>query len=263
MHDSGKRQEFSTGAVRDTAEGKSRPDLISPIFEYRLGQWLRLGAAPKSEGGKDYGEHNWEKGIPISRYMASLKRHYIAIQEGRTDEDHECGMAFNIMAIIHTREMIRRGVLPEELDDLPNYRVPTFEHQDAEEQTKPMVGQPIKLKTYSPPAPLRVYVAGPYSAATKQKRDLNLQKAEYIGRSIMLLGHDVHVPHAATNFLHGEFSHERFMRLDLGIVAQWANSLYYIGSSPGADRELALAKMMGLRIFTDLHEVPVWLEVSP
>lgn len=41
MHDSGKREEFCTGAVRDASKGKPRPDLISPFFEERLGHWLR------------------------------------------------------------------------------------------------------------------------------------------------------------------------------------------------------------------------------
>jgi hypothetical protein len=40
MNDSGKRQQFSTGAVRDSNEGKPRPELISPIAEERLAAWL-------------------------------------------------------------------------------------------------------------------------------------------------------------------------------------------------------------------------------
>ncbi|MCL2744431.1 MAG: DUF5664 domain-containing protein [Planctomycetaceae bacterium] len=74
MQDSGKREEFATGAVRDAAEGKSRVDLISPFAMERLGEWLRQGA-------EKYASRNWEKGIPISRMVASLYRHLLKFQQ--------------------------------------------------------------------------------------------------------------------------------------------------------------------------------------
>lgn len=114
MKDSGKRQGFETGAVRDTAEGKPRLELISPIFLSRLGEWLAKGAAK-------YAARNWEKGIPTDRSMASLMRHTNDYREGKRDEDHLAAIACNIMFIIHTEEMVRRGVLPKELADVPSY----------------------------------------------------------------------------------------------------------------------------------------------
>jgi len=114
MQDSGERQEFTTGAVRDTAEDKPRPDLYSPFAEERVGNWLMLGA-------EKYEERNWEMGIPVSRCWASLSRHKMAYQQGKRDEDHLAAIIFNAMAIIHYEEMIKRGVLPEELDDMPRY----------------------------------------------------------------------------------------------------------------------------------------------
>ena len=115
MHDSGQRQSFSTGAVRDTATDKPRLDLISPFAEERLGELLRRGAVA-------YGERNWEKGIPNSRCFASLKRHVNKYQQGDHSEDNLAAIVFNAMAIIHNEEMIRRGALPKELDDMPNYQ---------------------------------------------------------------------------------------------------------------------------------------------
>ncbi len=114
MNDSGAREEFSTGSVRDTAEDKSRPDLVSPFALDRLGEWLRKGA-------KKYSERNWEKGMPISRVMASLCRHVLAYQEGRKDEDHMAAVMCNAMFVLHYEEMIARGVLPAELSDMPRY----------------------------------------------------------------------------------------------------------------------------------------------
>ena len=116
MTDSGKRQSFGKGmAIRDTADDKPRPDLISPFAEERQGHWLLMGA-------KKYAERNWEKGMPFSRCVASLKRHIMRFQQGKRDEDHLAAIMFNAMALIHYEEMIERGLLPTELNDMPNYQ---------------------------------------------------------------------------------------------------------------------------------------------
>ena len=94
MLDSGKRDEFKTGAVRDVQGDKARPDLISPFFLHRLGIWLAMGA-------RKYGERNWEKGIPSSRCYASLMRHLNQYARAERDEDHLAAAAFNLMALIH------------------------------------------------------------------------------------------------------------------------------------------------------------------
>ena len=101
--------------MRDTADDKPRPDLISPFAEERLGHWLRMGA-------RKYAERNWEKGMPYSRCVASLKRHVMKFQQGLNDEDHLAAIMFNSMAVIHYQEMIERGVLPPGLNDMPSYR---------------------------------------------------------------------------------------------------------------------------------------------
>jgi hypothetical protein len=124
MHDSGARQQFATGAVRDTAEGKPRPDLASPFAMMRLGHWLALGAAK-------YSERNWEQGMAICRCVASLERHTLAYKMRQEDEDHMAAVMCNAMFILHFEAMIQRGVLPPELDDRPLYvpdqKVATFE----------------------------------------------------------------------------------------------------------------------------------------
>jgi len=51
-------------------------------------------------------------------------------QQGDKSEDHLAAVMFNAMAIIHNEEMIRRGVLPAELDDMPNYLPPAGEPAD-------------------------------------------------------------------------------------------------------------------------------------
>lgn len=112
--DSGTRQSFDSGAVRDIQIGKGRFDLISPIAIRRL-------AGVYERGAVKYGDRNWEKGIPCSRLMDSALRHMFQFIEGLRDEDHLAQAAWNIIAIIHTEELVKRGLLPQELYNLPDY----------------------------------------------------------------------------------------------------------------------------------------------
>lgn len=114
MEDSGKRTTFQTGAVRDSADDKSRPDLISPFAQIRKGHWL-------AEGAKKYDERNWEKGMSFSRCIASIMRHLMQYMMGERNEDHLAAIAVNAEFLMHYEEMIEREVLPADLDDMPNY----------------------------------------------------------------------------------------------------------------------------------------------
>ena len=114
VKDSGERQEFDTGSVRDTRAGKGRYDLISPIALGRIARHYENGAAK-------YGDRNWEKGQPLSRYLDSALRHAYKYLEGHREEDHMAAAAWNLIAFIHTETMVVRGGLPAELADLPDY----------------------------------------------------------------------------------------------------------------------------------------------
>lgn len=114
VKDSGQRQEFNTGSVRDSRDGKGRFDLISPVALKRLAKHFE-------NGSKKYGDRNWEKGQPLTRYLDSLIRHAYCLLEGKKDEDHASAIAWNAMAYVHTEEMIKRGILSKELNDMPNY----------------------------------------------------------------------------------------------------------------------------------------------
>lgn len=111
VKDSGVREEFSTGSKRDTANGKGRYDLIPFFALHRL-------AVHYENGAKKYGDHNWRKGQPLSRYVSSALRHITKWAMGFRDEDHLSAAAWNIFSIIETEEMIARGRLPQELDDV-------------------------------------------------------------------------------------------------------------------------------------------------
>ena len=114
MLDSGKRRQFASGAVRDVDNDKPRPDLISPFFKERLGNWLAKGAIK-------YEPWNWAKGMPMSTVIASLERHIMKFQQGLIDEDHLAGIAANAMFLLDFDERIKRGLLSPEFNDLPQY----------------------------------------------------------------------------------------------------------------------------------------------
>ena len=136
--DSGKRVEFESGAVRDVSEGRGRCDLLplevisnlftgdtiisclakfqkthntlelykalngcAELFKDKADMCLEL-AIHFEEGCKKYGERNWEKGIPVERYIDSAIRHYLKYLRGDTDERHDRALVWNISCLIWT-----------------------------------------------------------------------------------------------------------------------------------------------------------------
>lgn len=91
--DSGKRDDFATGARRDTQEGKPRYHLIPVGPTRRIADLFTRGAVK-------YGENNWQKGMPFSRVMDSLLRHVHAYRAGDRTEDHLAAVAVNAMFLM-------------------------------------------------------------------------------------------------------------------------------------------------------------------
>lgn len=112
VKDSGKRESFGTGSVRDSREGKGRYDLIPTYPLARLARHYENGA-------RKYGDRNWERGQPVSRYFDSAVRHLFRFWAGDEDEDHLSAAAWNVFAIIHTLEAAKNKQVPATLDDRP------------------------------------------------------------------------------------------------------------------------------------------------
>lgn len=106
IKDSGERESFEGGAVRDTDDGKPRFDLIPPLAERRV-------AMHYGSGAKKYDEWNWSRGMPFSRFLASMKRHIAAFERGEEDEDHLAAVVFGANSIMHFQECGR-----DDLDDI-------------------------------------------------------------------------------------------------------------------------------------------------
>lgn len=139
IKDSGKREEFKSGAVRDSQEGRGRCDLLPLdclVGEYgedpvllSIYQFQRDNALESIEnaikffeadafeneetailelsihyqdGAAKYGDNNWQKGLPVSRYLSSAIRHYLKFRRGDQDEPHDRAVLWNLTAVIWT-----------------------------------------------------------------------------------------------------------------------------------------------------------------
>lgn len=117
LQDSGKREQFDSGMVRDTAEGKLRPDLAKdgPMFL----RWVRQ----LTQGAQKYSPRNWMQAVGQAEYeraLESVDRHYttwfmwvryglnIENPEQPTNEplaeDHAAAVFFNINLVEYIRE---------------------------------------------------------------------------------------------------------------------------------------------------------------
>ncbi len=141
LKDDGVRREYGTGAVRDTAEGKGRCDLLpldvvaaildTPVLDC-INDYVRTGdteqlncailrfidesdwgdlytamlevAKHYEDGARKYNDRNWEKGIPLHCYIDSGVRHYLKFKRGDTDEPHDRAVIWNILGAIWTHE---------------------------------------------------------------------------------------------------------------------------------------------------------------
>jgi len=107
--DSGRREEFKTGMVRDTQDDKPRYDLIDGAF---LKRWAELMA----RGAKKYGENNWRKAATedeLTRFKASAIRHLFQYLDGDSSEDHAVAVAFNLAGAEMVQEKMKVGeVMP-------------------------------------------------------------------------------------------------------------------------------------------------------
>lgn len=110
--DSGERQQWNTGSVRDVATGKGRFDLIPTEPLRRLAQLYERGAVK-------YGDRNWEKGQSLMRYIDSAMRHLNCLVGGEPLEDHAAAVVWNMFSFMYTKTKIEAELLPKELNDMP------------------------------------------------------------------------------------------------------------------------------------------------
>jgi hypothetical protein len=105
---------------------------------------------------------------------------------------------------------------------------------------------------------VRIYVAGPYTPSEagseevrEQERVANIARADEMARELLHLGHTPFVPHTMMRGWEDTkgVSREQAERVCFEWVGQ-CDALLYLGASPGADKERAVAVALKLPIFT-------------
>lgn len=109
VKDSGQRQRFESGMVRDTTEGKTDFSLCfdGPMFE-RLAVHLTKGA-------QKYEARNWMKAAgaeELARFRSSACRHFYQWLRGDIDEDHAAATVFNINGALYVQEQMSKERQP-------------------------------------------------------------------------------------------------------------------------------------------------------
>jgi len=113
---------------------------------------------------------------------------------------------------------------------------------------------------------MRLYIAGPYSppdgctlhdAARVAQRNTSL--AIDIGIQLMRKGHIVYIPHLS-HYIHlrvpNDMANFGWYEFDNSFIDHWAEALYYIAPSKGADAEKLRAGKLGLKVYTRIEDVP-------
>ena len=107
LKDSGQRQQFDSGMVRDTTTDKIDYSLAldGPMFE-RLAVHLTKGA-------QKYSKRNWMQAngqAELDRFRESAIRHFIQWLHGDTDEDHAAAVFFNVNGYEYVQDGTRKNV---------------------------------------------------------------------------------------------------------------------------------------------------------
>jgi len=102
--DSGEREHFDSGMVRDTETGKTD-------YTYTLtGPMLQRWAEHLQKGAVKYDRDNWTLAagrVELDRFERSAFRHLVQWLQGETDEDHAAAVFFNVNGAEYVREALR------------------------------------------------------------------------------------------------------------------------------------------------------------
>ena len=108
------KRTFDTGANRNSEEGKlDYEGFLSPLVLQRYAEYLN--SHRRLEDGTLRDSDNWQKGMPLSVYMKSMWRHFMAAwklhrgypapsggyEQSKLFEDALCGVLFNASGYLH------------------------------------------------------------------------------------------------------------------------------------------------------------------
>ena len=126
--------QLGNGVIRGSTEGRGEPHLL-PFAALRVilslcysgfkdSPWAAVIELSKlySAGTKKYPPRNWEKGMPLHRFVDSTIRHLRLHHAGDKEEPHLVQVAWNLCGLLQTHLWIADRTLPPDglVEGLPN-----------------------------------------------------------------------------------------------------------------------------------------------
>ncbi|MBS1778460.1 MAG: hypothetical protein JST70_04005 [Bacteroidetes bacterium] len=103
-------------------------------------------------------------------------------------------------------------------------------------------------------------VAGPYSAATEEQRQANLDVLNKAAAALLARGHTpligVNAALPVVNAMQVADRYEAIMKISMAVMHS-CEALLIVAESPGANRERELFESKGLPVYHSIDEVPV------
>lgn len=118
IKDSGNRETYESGMLREGEEGKPMFSLLFPKGVPYEETFLTVCAKHMANGAKKYATRNWESANTEEeeeRFCSSLLRHTIQAVLGEEDEEHLAAAFFNLLAL-HTVRYRRKKDMEKKLN---------------------------------------------------------------------------------------------------------------------------------------------------
>lgn len=115
VKDSGKREQFASGMVRDTQDDKTD---FSLVYD---GPMLKRWAEHLTKGAQKYSARNWMLAAGTAemlRFKASAARHFFQWMLGMEDEDHGAAVFFNINGHEYVKSRVPHAPTSAEVEDV-------------------------------------------------------------------------------------------------------------------------------------------------
>ena len=106
VKDSGKRQEFESGMLREATDDKVNYALVYD------GPMLERYAAHLTKGADKYSKRNWMQActaVELERFREGAARHFAQWMRGDQDEDHAAAVMFNLNGYEYVRGRLTSG----------------------------------------------------------------------------------------------------------------------------------------------------------
>jgi hypothetical protein len=124
-------RQFSTGATRDTDQGKlDYEGFLSPYALKAFGEYMHRHRLQADGQMRD--SDNWQRGIPLDAYMKSMWRHFFDVWSEHRGVSTPAGLKENLCALKFNVDGMLHELVKAEADHTPGagYAMPLADRED-------------------------------------------------------------------------------------------------------------------------------------